>query len=114
MVGVRVAGIQEGWNPSSWRYANTEDNPADDLSRGITVEELCSGRWINGPSFLSKPKTEWPNERATKSEVEREDPERRAKKFLGISNETPTIVEFKTFLELGEANKSNHLLSTFC
>ena len=59
-VKVRIAEIQESWSPSSWRYVPSEDNPADDHSRGITVEELCPGRWINGPPFLSKPKTEWP------------------------------------------------------
>ena len=76
-VGVRVAEIQESWSSSSWRYVPSEDNPADDLSRGITVEELCSGRWINGPLFLSKPKTEWPSEKTLESEAQREDIERR-------------------------------------
>ena len=66
-VGVRVAEIQESWSPSSWRYVPLEDNPADDLSGGITVEELCSGRWINGPPFLSKLKTEWPSEKTLES-----------------------------------------------
>ena len=37
-VGVRVAEIQESWSPSSWRYVPSKENPADDLSRGITVE----------------------------------------------------------------------------
>ncbi|CAB4003918.1 Hypothetical predicted protein [Paramuricea clavata] len=50
----------------------TSENPAYDLSRGITVEELSSGRWINGPSFLSKPKTEWPCERKTEPDVRSE------------------------------------------
>ena len=68
-VGVRVAEIQESWSTSSWRYVPSEDNPADDLSRGITVEELSSSRWMNGPPFLLKPKTEWPNERTAVSEV---------------------------------------------
>ncbi|CAB3995640.1 Hypothetical predicted protein, partial [Paramuricea clavata] len=76
-VGVRVAEIQESWSPSSWRYVPSEENPADDLSRGITVEELSSGRWINGPSFLSKPKTEWPCERTTEPDIRSADPEKK-------------------------------------
>jgi hypothetical protein len=72
-----VAEIQESWSPSSWRYVPSEENPADDLSRGITVEELSSGRWINGPSFLSKPKTEWPCERTTEPYIRSEDPEKK-------------------------------------
>ena len=76
-VGVRVAEIQESWSPSSWRYVPSEENPADDLSCGITVEELSSGRWINGPSFLSKPKTEWPCERTTEPDIRSEDREKK-------------------------------------
>ncbi len=76
-VGVRVAEIQENWSPSFWRYVPSEDNPADDLSRGITVEELSSGRWINGPPFLSKPETEWPSERRAEPDVQAEDLEKR-------------------------------------
>ncbi len=82
-VGVRVAEIQENWSPSFWRYVPSEDNPADDLSRGITVEELSSGRWINGPPFLSKPETEWPSERRAEPDVQAEDLEkRRSPNFL--------------------------------
>ena len=74
-VGVRVAEIQAAWDPKCWRYVPSESNPADDLSRGISVKELSTGRWINGPDFLSKPKTEWPiNE---KHEVSSNDSEKR-------------------------------------
>ena len=76
-VGVRVAEIQESWSPSSWHYVPSEDNPADDLSRSITVEELCSGRWTNGPPFLSKPKTAWPSEKPPECEAQREDIQKR-------------------------------------
>ncbi|KAK3744936.1 hypothetical protein QZH41_007782 [Actinostola sp. cb2023] len=61
-VGVRVAEIQSTWAPSCWKHVPTEQNVADDLSRGISVRELSEGRWLNGPSFLKKPKTEWPSE----------------------------------------------------
>ena len=74
-VGVRVVEIQAAWDPKCWRYVPSESNPADDLSRGISVKELSTGRWINGPDFLSKPKTEWPiNE---KYEVSSNDSEKR-------------------------------------
>ena len=54
-VGARVAEIQAAWDPKCWRYVPSESNPADDLSRGISVKELSTGRWIYGPDFLSKP-----------------------------------------------------------
>jgi transposase InsO family protein len=67
-VGVRVAEIQVSWEPTVWRYVPTNLNPADDLSRGISVHEM-NGRWMNGPSFLRKNSDEWP------TEVEKASPE---------------------------------------
>jgi hypothetical protein len=67
-VGVRVAEIQASWEPTVWRYVPTNLNPADDLSRGISVHEM-NGRWMNGPSFLRKNSDEWP------TEVEKASPE---------------------------------------
>ena len=53
-VGGRVAEIQATWDPCTWKYVPTKQNPADDLSRGIKVCEM-SGRWMNGPAFLREP-----------------------------------------------------------
>ena len=40
-------------SPSKWRYVDTKSNPADDASRGQTVESLIQEqRWIKGPQFL--------------------------------------------------------------
>ncbi len=58
-VGVRVAEIQSLWSSINWRYVPTGQNPADDLSRGIRVEDV-NGRWIHGPEFLRLPEQEWP------------------------------------------------------
>lgn len=60
-VGVRVAEIQATWKPITWRHVPTKLNPADDLSRGISVNEI-NGRWMNGPSFLRESPEEWPTE----------------------------------------------------
>ncbi|KAK8390949.1 hypothetical protein O3P69_016952 [Scylla paramamosain] len=36
-----------------WRHIRSEDNPADDATRGLSAREfLVGGRWLNGPSFL--------------------------------------------------------------
>ncbi|XP_046566481.1 uncharacterized protein LOC124275051 [Haliotis rubra] len=58
-VGVRIAEIQSVWDASHWKYVPTALNPADDLSRGISVEEI-NGRWVHGPSFLKLPTEQWP------------------------------------------------------
>ena len=62
-VANRVAAIQEHTTQSQWRYVDSASNPADDASRGLTAAEVVStSRWIHGPSFLWKEKTEWPTQ----------------------------------------------------
>ena len=61
IVGVRVAEIQASFKTTTWRYVPSSLNPANDLSRGITVDEM-KGRWMNGPSFLRNEPEEWPTE----------------------------------------------------
>ena len=62
-VANRVAAIQEHTNRSQWRYVDSCLNPADDVSRGMTADEVVSSsRWIHGPPFLSKGKTKWPTQ----------------------------------------------------
>nr|XP_054755511.1 uncharacterized protein LOC129261477 [Lytechinus pictus] len=52
-VANRVQQIHDETNPKMWFYVNTEDNPADEASRGMTAKELVeSSRWLVGPKFL--------------------------------------------------------------
>ena len=51
--------IQSNTDPSQWKHIPGEVNVADDVSRGITVQEL-NGRWVNGPEFLQQPEELWP------------------------------------------------------
>ncbi|XP_074651586.1 uncharacterized protein LOC141906242 [Tubulanus polymorphus] len=46
-----------------WRHVRSAENPADLASRGMTLDESCLNRWLHGPEFLSKPKSEWPDTR---------------------------------------------------
>lgn len=60
-VGTRVSKIQELTNCQDWRYVNTADNPADDLTRGKTLGELQRpNRWRQGTQFLYQPPGTWP------------------------------------------------------
>ena len=63
-VGVRVTEIQSTWESSCFKFFPTELNPADDLSRGITVDRI-SGQWMSGPEFLRSQKSEWPDKLTT-------------------------------------------------
>ena len=78
-VSSRVGEIQSNTDPSQWRHIPGEVNVADDVSRGIRVEEL-NGRRSNGPEFLQLPEEFWPQE-AMKA-VSEEEMERRQVKVI--------------------------------
>lgn len=87
-VGVRVTEIQSTWEPRTWRFVPTDLNPADDLSRGISVD--FNGRWKTGPEFLKKPPEDWPKD-PNPSIVE--DPERKGSRFLGLVSNVQAVVD---------------------
>lgn len=56
-VSVRVGEIQSNSDPWQWRHIPVEINIADDVSRGIQVEQL-EGQWQRGPDFFYLPESE--------------------------------------------------------
>ena len=85
-VGVRVAEIQSTWDQQNWKYVPTDLNPADDLSRGLSTEEL-KGRWMTGAALLRRPKEEWHKE-TTDTPMEN-DPEMKNSKHKHIGAVVP-------------------------
>jgi len=55
-VANRVQRIQDETDKKQWRYANSQENPADHASRGRKAEELKCSTW------LTRPKCLWENE----------------------------------------------------
>lgn len=51
-VANRVQRIHLSTVPQQWRYVPTKDNPADHVSRGLTVDEIISSDWFTGKKFL--------------------------------------------------------------
>ena len=52
-VANRVQQIRDLTEPSSWLHVDTEVNPADHASRGLTASQLLQGSsWLTGPEFL--------------------------------------------------------------
>ena len=84
-VANRVATIHDASSPSQWQYVNTQDNPADDSSRGVPADSLQ--RWIHGPNFLSLPPEMWP-QRPTgmTSTIPEDDPEVKSEKVVYAVN----------------------------
>lgn len=48
----RVSRIRKSSSPHQWNYVATEENPADQGTRGLLPEQLCDSLWLNGPDFL--------------------------------------------------------------
>ena len=49
----RLTIIHNGSEVSEWRHVKGEENPADDASKGLKLDELLQNkRWLKGPSFL--------------------------------------------------------------
>ena len=83
-VSARVGEIQNNSDPSQWKHTTGEENVADDVSRGLHVQQL-TGRWMNGPEFLKLPEEQWPVQTATLNREE--DMERRQVNAVGsVSN----------------------------
>jgi hypothetical protein len=62
-VANRVQQIRNVTSPEQWNYVESEDNPADDASRGLTAEQLVGNtRWLKGPSFLWDPDFQLPTQ----------------------------------------------------
>ncbi|XP_055645555.1 uncharacterized protein LOC129782211 [Toxorhynchites rutilus septentrionalis] len=60
-VANRVADIQTRTNGASWLHVPGMDNPADVVSRGLTVQQLLTCKiWMNGPNWLERGEENWP------------------------------------------------------
>ncbi|CAB4033136.1 uncharacterized protein LOC110985605, partial [Paramuricea clavata] len=55
-----LVAVKQG---GQWNHVESEDNPADDASRGLKAEQLVEDtRWLNGPAFLWKPDLQLPTQ----------------------------------------------------
>jgi hypothetical protein len=62
-VANRVKQKRNATSPQQWNHVESEDNPADDASRGLKAEQLVEDtRWLNGPAFLWKPDLQLPTQ----------------------------------------------------
>lgn len=61
-VSNRVVQILDLIPPSSWRHVSGNLNSSDLASRGLYPNQLSDNAlWWQGPTFLSRPTSEWPN-----------------------------------------------------
>lgn len=58
----RVKEILSNTSGCGWRHCPGETNPADVLTRGVSLEALATDEnWWRGPAWLSKTSSEWPD-----------------------------------------------------
>ncbi|XP_055622276.1 uncharacterized protein LOC129765864 [Toxorhynchites rutilus septentrionalis] len=60
-VANRVSEVQHYTHGCRWNHISGVENPADLVSRGLSVEDfLCSDLWKRGPAWLSSSSEHWP------------------------------------------------------
>ena len=68
----RVAEIRDLTVPEQWRHCPGKLNLADDVSRGLGMNEfLKNERWLKGPSFLWRSEDQWPDRKYEQVAIER-------------------------------------------
>nr|XP_049466975.1 uncharacterized protein LOC120956095 [Anopheles coluzzii] len=94
-VANRVAKIQHTAGIQCWKHVPGSDNPADDISRGLTPEKLlvCE-RWWHGPHWLARNSEEWPQNTPLPSEDESAEEEKLSSRVAS----TALICEFRNSL----------------
>ncbi|XP_062714172.1 uncharacterized protein LOC134290955 [Aedes albopictus] len=64
-VAFRIGEIQEETDVSEWRKVPSGWNVADDATKwGNGPKALNSSRWVQGPEFLHKDESEWPEQKS--------------------------------------------------
>lgn len=105
-VGTRVAETQTLTDMAEWRYVESVHNPADHITRGLTLNELAGPhQWSSGPAFLNQSVDQWPS--TPKTEEEPDFSELKKAAFIGTisvsSSSLPDPSQFHTWQELVQA-----------
>ncbi|XP_038069094.1 uncharacterized protein LOC119738319 [Patiria miniata] len=88
-VANRAQQIRNHSDPSQWRHVASEENPADEGSRGITPSELATSKWLKGPAFLWEENL--PMEQNPGYQLIEGDPEVRAVQVMATQSTLPAI-----------------------
>ncbi|XP_022103013.1 uncharacterized protein LOC110985885 [Acanthaster planci] len=98
-VGARIAEIQRLTDHTVWRYVDSGNNPADDLTRGLRLDQLGeSSRW-HSPPFLLLSREQWPvlPVQSKQEEVEAELKHQGFAAHTVASTEPPPNVDFTKY-----------------
>lgn len=91
-VANRIQRIKSTTEPKQWRSVKSDDNPADQASRGLGADQLVASNWFTGPAFLWE--KELPIEYIKVGEVIDNDPELRKVQVLNTkAKEERTLLD---------------------
>lgn len=97
-----MSEIQNLTNYQDWRFVDSANNPADDVTRGKHLSDFLSpNRWTHGPTFLHGSIDFWPKLSIMEPEEHKEELKRSF--FCGnvnIPTNVPNVDIFKTYQEL--------------
>jgi len=97
-VANRISSILDGSVPSQWRHIISELNPADDVSRGMRIEELLTNtRWFAGPQFLWEDASQWPTSTETTTDITDLELKKEVKMCAMLSNNSADTVVQRLF-----------------
>ncbi|XP_055633508.1 uncharacterized protein LOC129773872 [Toxorhynchites rutilus septentrionalis] len=92
-VSNRVAEIQEITSTAIWNHVPSNDNPADLLSRGTSLENLVKNAlWWNGPVWIRSSSESWPPKYVSRKQ-DPNDPEFRKVVALPVFTEPKDIID---------------------
>ena len=98
-VSNRVSQIQTLTQNCNWRHVRSENNPADLVSRGMTVPAIAtSNMWWHGPNFLKQTSDRWDNSFSVGSFVGL--PELKTTTLLTTSTNNELFLKFSKFNKL--------------
>ncbi|XP_049286210.1 uncharacterized protein LOC125765292 [Anopheles funestus] len=98
-VANRVAHVQELTKGHKWLHVKGEDNPADDISRGLLPSDLVKrSRWFQGPSWLKQQRAVFTSAPRKQSSID-EIPERKKMVSMTVSavNLNPLLERFSSY-----------------
>lgn len=110
-VANRVSQIRDKTEPNQWKYIESERNPADDASRGLSAVTLMNkSDWLTGPQFLWNTNVEEELYETDGFEITQDDPELKRVRLLATHSE-PNGFELERFEHISDWHRLKRVVA---
>ena len=112
-VANRISKLQEESLPKQWRHVPGVENPADDATRGLPLNQLTENhRWFAGPEFLYQDEDAWPVTKIVEtSEVASGEMSKSSLTFGTITAKKESVLDL---LQVARFSSLTHLKRVLC